>query len=68
MAYKKVFEQEYKKGAIDDDSVNLVLNELNRISRKPTEEDSDLVNGDIGDMSYSSIYTKNFKIVLYIDE
>jgi hypothetical protein len=68
MAYKKVFEQEYKKGAIDDDSVYLVLNELNRISRKPTEEDSDLVNDDIGDMSYSSIYTKNFKIVLYIDE
>lgn len=68
MAYKKVFEQKYPKGAIQDDFVEQVLIELNAISRHPEEGDTHLVGGDIGEESYYKIYSKNFKIVLYIED
>lgn len=68
MKMKKVFDQIFPKGAIDDDHVDEALRCLNHISRKPTEEDSDLVNCDVGEMSYFTIYDKKFRIVVYIED
>ncbi len=64
---KKVYDQTYKKGAQYDDDVTAALIMLNDISRKPEKKDFDLVDGDIGDLSYWTIYEKGFRIVVYIE-
>lgn len=64
----KIFDETYKKGAITDDDMYRCMNELNPITHKPTDEDSDLVNGDVGDMSYMTIVDKKFRIVVYVED
>lgn len=54
----KVFDQTYSKGAHSDDSVLRAEQSLLTISHKPTEEEPKLVNGDIGELSYYTIYDK----------
>lgn len=65
---KKVFDRTYKKGAHSDDSVTDAERSLLPISHKPTNDESDLVNGNIGELSYYTIYDKRFRIVVYIEE
>lgn len=66
---KKVVDKTFKKGAIPDDSIylHLIGSFLNPISRKPTEEDSEMTV-DTGDLSSDTIYTKNFRIAIWIEE
>lgn len=65
---KKVFDKTFKKGVHSDDSVGEAEKTLVAISHKPTEQESKLVNGDIGDMSYYCIYEKKFRIIVYIED
>ena len=65
---KKVFDQTYAKGVVNDDCVTAALYPLNHVSHKPYDTESELVNGDVGDMSYYTIYDKKFRIVVYIEE
>lgn len=64
----KVYDETFKKGAHSDDAVTAVIACLNDISHKPEESESKLVNGDVGEFSYFTIYDKKFRIVLYIEE
>ena len=68
MALKKAYDETFIKGVIDEDQLNDHLKILNSISHKPTEDESDLVNGDIGDLSYSVILEKKVRIVVYVEE
>lgn len=65
---KKVYDKTFSKGPHQDDSIDTAMHVLNPISHKPTEHEYDLVCGDIGDMSYYTIFDKKFRIVVYIEE
>ena len=65
---KKVYDETFDKGPHADDEVNAIMMLLNNYSHKPSEDEADLVNGDIGEESYSTIYDKKFRIVLYVQE
>ena len=65
---KVIYDKTFKKGAHSDDDVNDVIRLLNDFSHKPTKRESKMVNGNIGDMSYYSIYKKKFRIVLYVED
>jgi hypothetical protein len=65
---KKIYDETFKKGVYSDDELNEVGRLLNPISHKPTEKESELVNGDIGDFSYLTILDKKIRIVLYVED
>lgn len=65
---KKIYEETFAKGIYEDDSLNAVCNYIVAVSHKPTEEDSELAMGDIGELSYLSVLEKKIKVVLYIEE
>lgn len=65
---KKIYDKTFKKGVQSDDDLNRVIRLLNPISHKPTEDESELVNDDIGDLSYYTILDKKVRIVLYVED
>ncbi len=64
----KVYDEIFKKGVTDEDNLMLVQRLIGNVSHKPTEEESELVNGDVGAFSYSCILEKKIRIVLYIED
>lgn len=48
---KKILDKTWAAGAMHDDELIAAMATLNAISHKPTEEESELVSGDIGEMS-----------------
>ena len=65
---KKIYDETFKKGVQSDDQLNEVIKLLNPISHKPTSEESEIVNGDIGDWSYFTILDKKIRIILYVED
>ena len=65
---KKVYDSTFKKGAHYDDIVYEHMQELERISHKPKESESHLVDNDVGDMSHYSVFDKKFRVVVYIED
>ncbi len=64
----KVYDETFKKGAAYDDSLDGGMRKIATVSHKPTDEESDLVGGDVGDMSYYSVLEKKVRIVIYIED
>lgn len=64
----KMYDETFNKGAHSDDSLDEIGRIIAGVSHKPTQNESKLVNGDIGDMSYYSILDKKIRIVLYIED
>ena len=64
---EKIYDETFKKGVHADDDLYAVMRLLNPISHKPDIEESELVNGDVGDTSYYTILDKKIRIVLYVE-
>lgn len=65
---KKIYDHTFTKGVHDEDQLYEHMRRITEISHKPTDQDSAMVNGDVGDFSYSTILEKKIRIVLYIEE
>ena len=65
---KKIYDETFNKGVYSDDDINEVIRKLNPISHKPTEEESEIANDDIGDWSYLTVLEKRIRIVLYVED
>ena len=64
---KKIYDETLKEGVYTDDDLYAVMRLLNPISHKPSTEESELVNGDVGDTSYCTILDRKIRIVLYVE-
>ena len=64
---EKIYDETLKKGVYADDDLYAVMRLLNPISHKPRIEESELVNGDVGDTSYYTILDRKIRIILYVE-
>lgn len=60
---KKIYDQTFPKGSVDDDQLYQHIRELNEFSEKPKDE-----QGNTDELSYQTLLKKKIRIVVYVEK